>query len=137
MAETLRVVHAGRSVAETTRGLRICETAGAPTYYFAPEDVDLSLLAAVPGQSFCEWKGRASFFDVAGDPVAREAAWSYPDPYPEFDAVRGWLAFMPSRVDACFIGEVRATPQPGGFYGGWVTPSLAGPIKGGPGSGSW
>ncbi|MEJ2502553.1 MAG: hypothetical protein P8177_04420, partial [Gemmatimonadota bacterium] len=34
-------------------------------------------------------------------------------------------------------GEVRAEPQPGGFYGGWVTPDLAGPIKGGPGSSGW
>jgi uncharacterized protein (DUF427 family) len=134
VSSSLRVVHAGCVVAETQSGLRILETAGAPTYYFPPEHVDVAQLVVAASESFCEWKGRAQSFDLRRAPGA---AWSYPDPYPEYEAVRGWFAFLPARVDACFVGEVRATPQPGGYYGGWVTPALAGPIKGGPGTGSW
>ena len=130
----LRVEHAGVIVAETDSGLRILETAGAPSYYFPRVDVDETRIVPAEGSSFCEWKGAASHFDVCG---SREAAWSYADPFPEFTIVRGWMAFHPARVDACWLGELRATPQPGGYYGGWVTLSLAGPIKGGPGSGSW
>ena len=137
VAEPLRVVHAGTEVAATTAGVRILETAGAPTYYFPLQDVDGARLAPLPGHSFCEWKGRAQPFDVSGPPPARGGAWTYPDPYPEFESVRGWIAFLPAVLDACFIGSVQVTPQPGGFYGGWVTPKLAGPIKGGPGSGAW
>ena len=33
-------------------------------------------------------------------------------------------------------GEV-VRPQPGGFYGGWVTDEVVGPFKGGPGSWGW
>jgi uncharacterized protein (DUF427 family) len=121
-------------VAETHRGLRIVETAGAPTYYFPRSDVDAAQLVRSAASSSCEWKGTARHFDV-GD--AREAAWCYPDPYPEFAAIRDWLSFLPARLEACFIGDVRAAPQPGGYYGGWVTPDLVGPIKGGPESGSW
>jgi len=134
----VRVAHRGVAVAESARALRVLETAGAPTLYLPPADVDLGRLAPNAGVSFCEWKGRARLFDVlaAGD-VLEAAAWCYPDPYPEFEAIRGWLAFHPGRLSDCWLAETRATPQPGGYYGGWVTPDLAGPIKGGPGSAAW
>ncbi len=130
----LRVVHGEWTIAETRDGLRVVETAGAPTYYFPQSAVDDTRLRPSAGRSFCEWKGEAVHWQVGGSP---DAAWSYPDPYPEFDAIRGWIAFHPARVDACWLDGVRAEPQPGGYYGGWVTPDLAGPIKGGPGSSAW
>ena len=40
-------------------------------------------------------------------------------------------------MDACFVGDEQATPQPGGFYGGWVTRNLLGPFKGAPGTMGW
>ena len=40
-------------------------------------------------------------------------------------------------MDACFVGDERVTPQPGGFYGGWITRNLVGPFKGGPGTAGW
>ncbi len=40
-------------------------------------------------------------------------------------------------MDGCYIGEEKVTPQPGGYYGGWVTKNLLGPIKGEPGGGAW
>jgi uncharacterized protein (DUF427 family) len=135
---TVRVEHRGVLVAESRDALRIVETAGAPAFYLPVADVDESLLASVETVSFCEWKGRARHFrlQVAGD-VVREAAWSYPDPFPEFEAIRDRFAFHPARIDGCWLGDAKATAQPGGYYGGWVTQDLSGPIKGGPGSGSW
>jgi uncharacterized protein (DUF427 family) len=134
----LLVVHAGCVVADTREGVRVLETAGAPTYYFPPGDVDGDRLVHTSGRSGCEWKGRAHHFDVEVDGRrARDAAWCYPDPYPEYAALAGWLSFMPGRIGACTIGEERVAPQPGGYYGGWVSAALAGPIKGVPGTEGW
>ncbi len=90
----------------------------------------------------CEWKGVAVHFDIAmpGGTV-RDGAFTYPDPFDDlgqgYDRIAGWIAFYASRLDGCFIGTERVTPQPGGFYAGWVTQDLTGPIKGEPGSGGW
>lgn len=138
VAAELRVAHAGVDLARTVRGARVVETAGAPVYYFPPEDVRMDLLTAAGRGSLCEWKGPARYWSLQlrGTRIA-DVAWSYPDPTPEFEAIAGWLAFYAGKVDEAWVGEQRARPQPGGFYGGWVTPDLAGPIKGVPGSGGW
>ena len=134
VAERLRVSFEDLLIAETKRGLRVMETAGAPTYYFPPEDVQGVLLTMQEQtQSSCEWKGRATSFSVAG---VVAAGWSYTSTYPEFTSIRGWLAFYPARLD-CYIGSERVNPQPGGYYGGWVTRNLRGPIKGEPGTEHW
>ncbi len=138
--ERLRVVVDGIVLAETTRGLRVVETAGAPVYYFPPEDVRMDLLRPSPHGSFCEWKGSAAYHRYVADDGARvidDVAWSYPDPSPGYEGLRGHLAFYASRVDEAWVGDELATPQPGGFYGGWVTSRIVGPIKGEPGSYGW
>jgi hypothetical protein len=96
----------------------------------------MSRFATVPGQSFCEWKGRAVYWKLLNDPDDIAIAWSYPDPFPEFDKLRGHLCFYPGRI-ACFIDGERVLPQPGEFYGGWVTSNIVGPFKGEPGTGHW
>jgi uncharacterized protein (DUF427 family) len=134
----LRVVVAGVVVARTTRGRRVVETAGAPVYYFPPDDARMDALEPSGRRSFCEWKGLARYWTLTLDrTVVRDVAWSYPDPKPRFEAIAGWLAFYAGKVDEASVGGVAAEPQPGGFYGGWVTPDLAGPVKGGPGSAGW
>jgi hypothetical protein len=65
------------------------------------------------------------------------AAWGYESPAPGYEALIGHVAFYPARMDACFYDDERVQPQPGDFYGGWVTADLAGPIKGGPGTAGW
>jgi uncharacterized protein (DUF427 family) len=134
----VRVEFAGHVVAESANALRVVETASPPTYYVPPAGVDASRLVQSPGATLCEWKGMAGYFTLRVDGhESRDAAWSYPDPLPAFEALRDFLAFYPGRVDACYLGEERVRPQPGAFYGGWVTANLAGPFKGGPGSASW
>ena len=137
-AGRLRVVFAGEVVAETTRGFRVLETSHPPVYYFPREDVRMDRMRSTPGGSFCEFKGRAEYWSiVVGDKVAREAAWSYPEPTAAFAPIRDALAFYAGRVDACWVDDEQATPQPGGFYGGWVTTGVVGPFKGGPGTMGW
>ena len=136
--ERLRVMVDGDVVAETTRGLRVLETAGAPVYYFPPEDVVPDRLVRSGRRTVCEWKGGAAYWTY-DDGVRRieDVAWSYASPSPGFEAIAGYLAFYAGRVDEAWVGDERATPQPGGFYGGWVTSRIVGPIKGEPGSFGW
>jgi uncharacterized protein (DUF427 family) len=128
----------GVAVADTTRALRVLETAGPPVYYIPPDDVRLDLFSLGTHTTFCEWKGAAVYYTVSvGERTIPEVAWSYPDPSPGYEAIRDHLAFYAGRVDEAWVGDERATPQPGRFYGGWVTSRVVGPFKGERGSGGW
>ncbi len=136
--ERLAILFDGELVAETVEGYRVLETSHPPTYYLPPGAFRPGALEPAPGGSLCEWKGRAVYLDVVGRTRrAPRAAWAYPDPTPAFAAIRGYVAVYAGPMDACFVGGERATPQPGGFYGGWVTSRVAGPLKGVPGSAGW
>jgi uncharacterized protein (DUF427 family) len=135
--QRIRVVLGGAVVADTARALRVLETHHAPTYYLPPGDVQATLRQAA-GISFCEWKGVARYFDViAGGRTAPRAAWAYDRPTPGFAALAGHVAFYAGLMDEAWVGAVRVVPQPGDFYGGWVTPNLEGRIKGAPGTRHW
>lgn len=124
-------------VARTTRAIRVLETASPPTFYLPLADVRGDAIAPADGSSWCEWKGRARHWSVvtpAG--LILRCAWQYPDAPAPFAAIRDCLAFYPSRLE-CFVDGERVTPQPGGFYGGWITREVVGPFKGGPGTGHW
>ncbi|MBI1417036.1 MAG: DUF427 domain-containing protein [Limimaricola sp.] len=136
--QELRVEAAERVLARTRAGWRVCETHHAPTYYFPPGDVLPGVLMPSRRRSFCEWKGRAVYFDLdRGDRVVRDAAWAYPEPTAGFLPIAGHVAIYAWAVDAAWVGETRVDPQPGNFYGGWVTPNLRGRIKGAPGTEFW
>jgi uncharacterized protein (DUF427 family) len=134
----LRVVLGGVTVAETTHAFRVLETSHPPNYYFPPDDVVAGALEPAKGASFCEWKGRAHYFTVVGGGVhAHEGAWAYDTPSEAFAAIRGHVAFYAGRMDECTVDGEVVIPQPGGFYGGWITNAVVGPFKGGPGSRGW
>lgn len=137
MPERVRIVLGGHEVATTEHAFRVLETSHPPVYYVPPDAFSCELVAR-PGSSFCEWKGAAHYWSLRdGDTLAADAAWSYPNPTPAFAAIRDHLAVYAGRVDACYVGEECVTPQPGGFYGGWITANLTGPFKGVPGSRLW
>jgi len=73
----------------------------------------------------------------AGDRLEVDAAWGYPGPAPGYRVLTDTVAFYCARMDGCWVGEEQAEPQPGGFYGGWVTSTVVGPFKGVPGSRGW
>jgi len=127
----------GALVSETDRALRVLETHHAPSYYLPAEGIQATL-RPVQGNSFCEWKGVARYFDViAGAKTAARAAWCYDSPTPGFAALAGYIAFYAGLMDEAWVGDLRVIPQPGDFYGGWVTPNLDGQIKGASGTRHW
>jgi uncharacterized protein (DUF427 family) len=134
----VRVELGGEVIAESDRALRVLETSSPPTIYVPPEDVRVELLRPARGTTECEWKGTASYLDaVVGNRVRPRAAWTYREPKPAFEQLRDHLAFYAGRVDACYLGDERVTPQPGNFYGGWITAEIEGPFKGEPGTEGW
>ncbi len=136
--DTVQVEHAGVVIGKTTRALRVAETSSPPCYYIPPDDIDWHHVEPTSGRSMCEWKGTAAYFSIRVGPSRVErAAWSYPTPYEEYADLRNYLAFYANRVDRCTVGGAVVVPQPGEFYGGWVTPNLVGPFKGSPGSQGW
>ena len=138
VVQRVRVVVDGRVLADSTRAVRVLETAGAPVYYIPAADVDLGRLRPTDRSTLCEWKGSATYLDLDdGERRISAVAWTYHEPSPGFEAIRDHLAFYAAKVDEAWVGDERAEPQPGGFYGGWVTSSIVGPIKGVPGSEGW
>jgi uncharacterized protein (DUF427 family) len=124
-------------LARTCRAWAVRETAHPPTFYVPLADVQRTLLQAAGGGSFCEWKGPAQYWNLAdGARRLNGVAWSYPQPLPGAEAIAACVAFYAHQLE-CSVGGARVTPQPGSFYGGWITPELVGPFKGEPGSTGW
>lgn len=125
-------------IADTWRAVRTLETSHPPSYYIPPADVVAGSLVPAAGSSFCEWKGQARYFDVVADDERRpRAAWSYPAPTAPFAILRDHVLFYAGAMEACFVDGELVVPQAAGFYGGWITPTIAGPFKGGAGSQFW
>jgi uncharacterized protein (DUF427 family) len=134
----LRVVFGGVTIADTTAGCRVLETSHPPNYYFPPADIRSDALEADAGSSWCEWKGQAHYYAVRGsDRIAPRAAWSYANPSAAYGQLAGMVAFYPGLMDACFVDDELVLPQPGGFYGGWITSDVVGPFKGAQGTNWW
>ena len=135
--QRLRATLGGGTILDTDRALRVLETHHAPTYYIPFADVTAGRVEA-RGGSFCEWKGQARYWTLeAGGETRERCAWDYPDPTRAFAAIRAHLAIYAWALDAAWVGEMRVRPQPGDFYGGWVTDNLSGIVKGGPGTEGW
>lgn len=138
VSQRVRVEFGGMVLADSVRAYRLLQTGTPPVYYFSPVDVQMAHLLPSARTTTCEWKGVAEYWSVrVGERVAENAAWSYPEPDEGYEVIRGYLAFYARKMDACYVGTHRATPQPGGFYGGWITPDIVGPFKGEPGTENW
>ncbi|MFN2199068.1 MAG: DUF427 domain-containing protein [Anaerolineales bacterium] len=134
----IRVVFNEEVIADTHQAIRVLETSHPPVYYIPPSDVKTAAIRPNSASSFCEWKGRAGYYDVVvGDQEARQAAWYYPRPLPGFEVIKDHIAFYPQKMDECTVDGEIVQPQPGGFYGGWITSDITGPFKGGPGTMGW
>jgi uncharacterized protein (DUF427 family) len=136
----LRVVHAGIVIAETDNAKRILETSHPPVYYIPQRDIAMqSLQPSRRRGTFCEFKGVASYWNliVPNAPLILDAAWSYAAPSPAYAGLKDYLAFYANGVDECWVDGERVVPQPGDFYGGWITSHVKGPFKGAPGTLGW
>lgn len=127
------VRHDGELVTKSNRAYRVLETHHAASYYLPVEDI-LATLNPVSGNTFCEWKGVAQYFDLI---TQQGSAWTYKNQTETFKTIAGYIVFFASKVDEAWVGDVRVIPQPDDFYSGWVTPNLEGKIKGAPGTNNW
>lgn len=138
----IEIVFNGVTIAATQRSQRVLETTHPPVYYIPPEDIQMQYLVPTSRRSFCEWKGVAGYYRLAvgdasglgkGDRQLDDVAWFYPEPTEAFAALRNHVAFYARPMDRCTVGGERVIPQPGNFYGGWITSDIVGPFKSGPG----
>lgn len=128
----------GELIAETRDAVRVLETSHPPVYYIPMADFVVGALLDAEGSSFCEFKGSARYLDVRGGGEVRSAsAWNYPHPSAGFESLRDRVAVYAQQMDECTVDGEVVTPQPGGFYGGWITAAVVGPFKGSPGSLGW
>ncbi len=139
VAALIRVTLGGETIASTDAAWAVLETTHPPTYYLPLSAFRAGVLTPRARRSVCEWKGTAIYYTVTGGGGRSEAdaAWGYPDPTPSYAMLRDHVAVYAGRMDACFVGDEQVRPQPGGFYGGWITRDLVGPFKGGPGTEFW
>jgi uncharacterized protein (DUF427 family) len=133
------VRHAGGVVVDTADVVRVLETSHPPTYYLPRAAFTPGVLRPVARTTVCEWKGTARYVDVVVPGAAPLVAvgWWYPEPDPRYPELADRVALYAAPLDEITLDGERVEPQPGGFYGGWVTAEIVGPFKGGPGSRGW
>jgi uncharacterized protein (DUF427 family) len=137
----LEIKWGNQTIASTTSAYWVLETFHPPTYYLPPSSIQIPLVKNPQRQSFCEWKGVASYYDVAhpenSQEVVRGRIWSYDAPTGRFAEIRDYLSFYAGPWE-CFVDGERVVPQPGDFYGGWATAEIEmSQVKGAPGTRHW
>lgn len=138
VARRVRIELGGQVIVDTDDVVRVLETSHPPVYYLPISAFAPGALSDGEGSSFCEFKGVARYLDVrGGDAVRPRAAWNYPHPSPGYADLEDRVALYAGAMDRCTVDGIEVVPQPGRFYGGWITPEVVGPFKGGPGSMGW
>lgn len=137
-SKEILVVFNGVNIAKTSDSYRVLETSHPPVFYIPPEDIKMDFLRKESDSSFCEWKGQAGYYSVlAGDKQAIKSAWFYENPTEKFAEIKNYVAFYPSKMEACYVDGELVQAQEGDFYGGWITKDIVGPFKGGLGTWGW
>ena len=134
----IRVEFGGLIIADSDRTYRVLETASPPVYYIPQGDIQMKYLEPGNKSTLCEWKGKARYWTVrVGKKLSENAGWSYMQPWVGFELLTDYIAFNASKLDACYVENEKVLPQPGNYYGGWITSEIVGPFKGGPGTEGW
>lgn len=137
-SKEIKIIFNGVTIVKSHNAKRILETSHPPVYYIPQSDILMQYLIPILGNSFCEWKGTAIYYSVeVNGKRAEKCAWSYPKPDKSFQLIKDHLAFYATPMDACYVAQELVTPQPGGFYGGWITSDIVGPFKGEPRTWGW
>jgi uncharacterized protein (DUF427 family) len=134
----IQIYFNGVLLADTTRAFRVLETSHPPVYYLPQSAIQMQYLVRTPRSSFCEFKGNASYWTIeVNQKRAENAGWMYANPAQGFEPIRDHIAFYAGKMDQCLVDDEVVIPQPGDFYGGWITSNIVGPFKGGSGTGRW
>ncbi len=138
VSKSIEIIFNGASIVRTNGAYRVLETSHPPVYYLPPADIRMEFLKPASQHTHCEWKGTGSYYHLEVDgKIAHNAAWFYHTPHPRFAAIKDFSAFYANQMDRCLVDGEEVIPQPGEFYGGWITPEIVGPFKGIPGSWGW
>lgn len=138
ISQHIRVLFNNQILVDSNQAYRVLETSHPPGYYMPPTDIKMEFLIPSSRTTYCEWKGEGSYYHIkVGDRRIENAAWYYSKPKPNFLEIKNYIAFYARPMDACWVDDERVEPQPGPFYGGWITKNLKGPFKGVPGSNGW
>jgi uncharacterized protein (DUF427 family) len=92
----------GDIIADTREAIRLDETFEghvlAPVLYYIPrKDVRMEQLVRTSHQTYCPFKGQASYYSLKDGP--ENAVWSYEQPYDEMLMLKEHLAFYPDKVE--------------------------------------
>ena len=125
-------------IVNSQNALKVMETASPPTYYIPTADIKIEYFQKNSKSSYCEWKGKASYYDFLSDgTIIQSVGWYYNKPKSKYASLKDHVAFYASKFDQCTVGEMKVTSQKGDFYGGWITDNIVGPFKGDPGTLGW
>lgn len=124
----------GVIIAQTDDAVRVLETSHPPVYYLPRSAFAPGILTPFPGQSYCEFKGVASYLSVGS---SENSAWFYPKPTRGYANLADRVAVYPGAMGRCTIDGETARAQDGDFYGGWITAKIIGPFKGAAGTLGW
>lgn len=92
----------GEVIADSTEAIRLEEGDYPPVYYFPRKDVRMERLSRTSHQTYCPFKGTASYFSLEGG--AENAVWTYETPYDEMLAIKELVAFYPDKVESISHG---------------------------------
>lgn len=114
----LRVELAGQTIVDTEHAVCVKETAHRPVFYFPVADIRGDLLRRTDRQTFCPFKGNASYWSIeVNDQIEENAVWGYETPFDEFAALKDYVAFYVDRIDLYVDGELQTKPGPGSVSG--------------------
>ncbi|MFI5934328.1 DUF427 domain-containing protein [Actinoplanes sp. NPDC051494] len=100
------VTVAGKVVADSTRALTLKESTYPGAQYIPMADVDTSLLERSATETYCPFKGDASYYSIpAGGDRSVDAIWVYEQPFDAVAEIKDHVAFYPDRVDSITIGD--------------------------------
>jgi uncharacterized protein (DUF427 family) len=104
--EHIIVTVAGKVVADTRRALTLQESTYPAAYYIPMEDVDAELVERTETQTYCPYKGDASYYSIpAGGERSKDAIWVYEQPHDAVAPIKDHAAFYPDRVDSITVGD--------------------------------
>ncbi|KAM5369966.1 hypothetical protein ACJZ2D_008765 [Fusarium nematophilum] len=129
IARHIRIAYNGMEVAETSDAYWVLQKHKPPEYYLPKSCMKVSLMPTGYGLP-CHWKGRSTHYSVKGPDgtILANRVWSYEDPRPGFEAIKGYVSFY-ARPWQCFVDGERVLPQRSDMRGGWVTAEVVGVIS--------
>ena len=96
----VRVRFGDRQIVKTDRALVLAEASYPPVVYVPLDDVDADVLEPSSAESYCPFKGEASYYSLRdGDRIAADAVWTYVEPYDAVAPITGHVAFYPNVVE--------------------------------------